>query len=110
MGRQSTDHWIDLVSQQDKIPRDRSLALARWLEVDGGGNSHSRWNLHFPFADLLYPGNGELQDPSVDFPGVTEGLLDLPGVKINGLLCSRWRCGCGRRGFCQINCSGKLTR
>src|ERR1700694_826486 len=81
MGSQSTDHWIHLAGEQNKIYRDCSLALARLVEVDGSGNSHSRWNLHFPFGDLLYPWNRELQDASVAFSGVTESLLDLPGVE-----------------------------
>src|SRR5438477_364363 len=112
MCSQSANHRINLVGEQDKISGDSGLALARWLEVDGCGNSHCGRNLHCSFGDLLYPGNGELQDASVDFSGVTESLLDLPCIKVDALLRCRWCCrhGCCRRSLCQSNGGGERTR
>src|SRR5256885_16942237 len=83
---QSADHWVHFAGEQDKIAGDCSLALPGRLKVDGRSDSHCRRNLHLPLGDLLRAWNGELEDASVDFPGVTESLLDLSGVEINGLL------------------------
>src|SRR5258708_17754757 len=106
---QSADHWVHLAGEQNKISGDCSLALPSWLKVDGGSNSHRRWNLHRTFSYLLQARNGELQDASVDLSGVTESLLYLPGVEVDALLRCPGCCCCGRRSLRQSKGGGERT-
>jgi hypothetical protein len=94
MRPQCADHWVDFASKQDKVAGYRSLTSARRLEVDSSRSTHRRWNLHHPLGDLLAARNGELQNAAIDFSRVTQRLLDLRGVQVDGLLRGRWRCCC----------------
>src|SRR5882757_10288257 len=96
MRAQSADHWIDLSGKQNKVAGNCCLASACWLKVDSSSSTHCGWDLHRSLSDLLGAGHGELQNAAIDFSLVTERLLDLCGVQVDGRLRGRWRCCCRR--------------
>src|SRR5258708_28992226 len=109
MRSQSPNDRIDLGGQQDEIARGRGFTLPGWLEVDRSSSTHGGRDLPSLIADLLHARNRELKDASVCFSGVTESLLDLCGLQIEGLLRGGGWCGWGKGSLGQSQCGRKRT-
>src|SRR5215213_5347465 len=77
---QGANDRVDLASQQHEVARNRRLALARGLEIDGRARAHGRWHLHAVLGNRLRARDAELVDAARLSAPVAQGRVDLLGI------------------------------
>jgi len=87
---QRFDHWVDFIAGDHEIAGDRSLATARWLEIDRVGRAHRGWHRHAILGNRIAPWHVELIDAAIDRAFGADDLVELRRVEVDCRR-GRWR-------------------
>src|SRR2546422_10978897 len=88
--QQRFDHRVDFIAGDHEIAGDRSLATARWLEVDRIRRAHRGWPRHATLGNRIAPWHVELIDAAIDRAFGADDLIELCRIEIDCRR-GRWR-------------------